>query len=206
MTTTALSLPPIRALLADSHPLFLDSLCAFLAISGVEVAAVAAHGQRALELARAQPLSVAVVDLYLHGLGGVETTRRLTAEQPDLPVVLLATSRFDSELQEGIRSGASGFLFKGENPDLVLRTIVAAARGTPLLSPELARFLLQVLRTHGLAATPADGGLALTPDETRLLVAIEASPSGQPIGAPLGKQILSKLHRRHRDDGGGATR
>jgi DNA-binding NarL/FixJ family response regulator len=202
MTANAPSAPPIAVVLADSHALFRDGLRTFLVASGIEVPAVATNSFQALEAARTARCSVAVIDLHLEGLGGIETSRRLAEERPDLPIILLAISRFDSELQEAIRSGASGYLFKGEDPEVVLRTIVAAGRGTPILSAELARWLLRVFGSPAGGAAAVDRGLTLTPEESELLSAIEGSSRPPVGGTALGRSILAKLHRLHRKRGG----
>jgi DNA-binding NarL/FixJ family response regulator len=197
--------PPMRVVLADSHALFRDSLRSFLVVSGIEVPAAVASGLQAIEAARGARFDVALIDLHLDGLGGIETTRRLAEELPELPILLLATSRFDAELREGIRRGASGYVFKGEDPDVVLRTIIAAAQGTPILSPELARYLMRDLEQEASGASPRDRGLSLTIEEANLLSGIAASAHSEVAGAALGRSIFAKLHRLHRKPDGGAA-
>lgn len=195
MVGTELTLPTTRALLADSHVLYRESLRTFLVFSGVEVASVATHGEQAVEMARAARFNVAAIDQTLGGLGVVETTRRLSAESPNLPILILATSRLDAEIQEAIRCGACGYLFKGDDPEVLLRTLLAAARGTPVLNPELARFLVRAL----LDRTARDFGVnSLTAEESSLLAEVEASPQREPVASGLARGIFAKLHLLYR--------
>lgn len=188
-------------LLAESHALYRDSLRSFFAVSGLEVVAVAARAQEAIRAAREVHPSIAVLDLHLEAIGGVETTRRLSEEMPDLPILLLVPVRLDDEVLEGIRCGASGYVFKGDDPDVMMRTIVAAARGEPIVPPELARFLLHELTPLCAPDGDRDSRATLDRDEWRWLRRAEAAVTGgMPAGAgAMGRTALAKMHRRHRE-------
>jgi DNA-binding NarL/FixJ family response regulator len=185
----------LRTLLADGHALFRDSLRALLEVSGVEVCATVANAIEATVAARRWRPDIALVDVHLEPVGGSETIRLLKAELPKLPILVLATGRLDHEVAEALRSGGSGYLFKGEDPDAVLRAIVTCARGTLFLSAELAGFLLRELRLEG----PHERGIdtILTPDEWSVLSELAARSGRDLIAAPLAAQIIAKLHRRN---------
>jgi DNA-binding NarL/FixJ family response regulator len=195
MAAREITTEPVRVLLADSHALYRESLRTFLVASGLEVTAIATHGQQAIDQARAARFSVALIDLDLAGLGGIETTGRLSVEMPWMPILILAMSHFDAELQEGIRRGASGCVFKGDPPEVLLRAVLGAASGRPVLTPQLARFLARAL--FGRNERGRDVSL-LTPEEADLLMEIEASPKRQPAATPIARTILDKLHLLHR--------
>jgi DNA-binding NarL/FixJ family response regulator len=187
--------PTVRALLADSHALFRDSLRALLEVSGVEVCAAAATAAEATGAALRHGPDIAIVDLHLEPVGGPETVRLLRAQLPDLPILVLATGRLDQEVAQALRNGAWGYLFKGEDPDAVLRAIAAFARGNLFLSPELARFLLRELRFDG--SLEQRGDTLLTQDESSALSELAARSGREPMVAPLAGPIFAKLHRRY---------
>jgi DNA-binding NarL/FixJ family response regulator len=108
---------------------------------------------------------------------------------------MLATGRLDHEVAEALRNGAWGYLFKGEDPDAVLRAIAACTQGTLFLSPELARFLLRELRFVGQPERGSD--TILTADESSLLSEMAARSGKDMKAAPLAVQIIAKLHRLH---------
>jgi DNA-binding NarL/FixJ family response regulator len=185
--------PPVTALLADSHALFSDALHALLEVSGLRVPVVAANTAEAIDHALRWRPQIALIDMRLEPEGGVAATHLLVAELPQLPILVLATDRLDPQVADALRAGAWGYLLKGEEPDVLLRAIVACARGIPILSPDLARFLLREL--EGESSDP-ERGVALTPAESRLLWDVAARSVLEPTATA--RTIMAKLHRRHR--------
>jgi DNA-binding NarL/FixJ family response regulator len=164
-------------------------------MSGLRVPAVAANAAEAMDHALRWRPQVALIDQGLAPVGGVAATRLLAAELPELPILVLTTDHLDAEVADALRNGACGYVFKGEDPDVLLDAIFACARGTPMLSPELARFLLRELQ--GEPTDPALG-LALTGAESRLLLDVAGRAAPEPTAAS--RTIMARLHRRHRTD------
>jgi DNA-binding NarL/FixJ family response regulator len=105
---------PIRVLLVDDEPMFLEALRALLETdTRVAVIASARNGVDALALARSERPDVALVDLTLPGGDGFETTRRLIAEAPPIKVVVISGLSDGSELHAAREAGAARFLLKG---------------------------------------------------------------------------------------------
>jgi DNA-binding NarL/FixJ family response regulator len=75
-------------------------------------------------------------------MNGLAATRLLSAEQPDVKVVILTASEDDADLFEAIKSGAQGYIFKNLDSDTFFRLLDGVARGEPALTPGLARKLL----------------------------------------------------------------
>ena len=127
-----------RVLLVDDHPLIRRGLQVTLdAEPGLEVVAVAGSGEEALHiLDRAAP-DVALVDLSLPGMDGVELVRHLVARRPDLAV--LAVSRFEDDLyaERVVAAGGRGFLSKVEAADLVVEAVRAVLDGRLYLRDEI---------------------------------------------------------------------
>jgi DNA-binding NarL/FixJ family response regulator len=118
---------PIRVLLVDDEPMFVAALQALLdADERVTVVAVAGNGPDALELALKEHPDVALVDLALPGVDGLETIRRLLAQTPALKIVVLSGLSDGTEASVAHEAGASRFLFKGGLHDEIADAIVDA--------------------------------------------------------------------------------
>lgn len=102
----------MRVLLADDHALFREGLVSLLSAHGIEVVGEASDGIEALALARELRPDVILMDLTMPGVGGLEATRLVKAELPEIKVVVLTVSEADTDLFEAIRSGAHGYLVK----------------------------------------------------------------------------------------------
>ena len=104
----------IRVLVADDHPVVRGGLTALLStLEGVEVVAEAGDGAAACREALVTRPDVAIVDLRMPVLDGVETTRRLTADLPGVAVIILTMFDEDEEIADALAAGARGYLLKG---------------------------------------------------------------------------------------------
>jgi DNA-binding NarL/FixJ family response regulator len=118
---------PVRVLLVDDEPMFLEALRALLETdSRVSVVAAAGNGIDAIALALSEHADVALVDLALPGASGFETTRRLIAEAPPIKVVVISGLSDGSEANAARDAGASRFLLKGGLHDEIADAIVDA--------------------------------------------------------------------------------
>ena len=132
----------MRVLIADDHALFRDGLRSLLEARSVDVIAEAEDGRQAVELTRTQRPDVVLMDLSMPELGGLAATRLISAEYPDVKVVVLTASEDDADLFEAIKSGAQGYLFKNLKADKLMALLEGVSRGEPALTPGLARKLL----------------------------------------------------------------
>jgi DNA-binding NarL/FixJ family response regulator len=121
---------PVRVLLIDDEPMFLEALQALLgADARVDVVGVAGNGHDALALALEKRPDVALVDLTLPGIGGLETTRLLLAQAPTMKVVVLSGRSDGTGASDAHEAGATQFLVKGGLHDEVADAIVDAHAG-----------------------------------------------------------------------------
>lgn len=119
-----------RLLLVDDHPVFLDGLAALLGGEAwVAMAGVARTGAEALAVASRCAPDVAVVDLQLPDLDGVELTRRLLTAHPALRVVLLTMHAGQDAVLRGLAAGAAGYVLKDAEPEDVIAAVRQVARG-----------------------------------------------------------------------------
>jgi DNA-binding NarL/FixJ family response regulator len=135
----------IRVLLVDDQPLIRAGFRALIeAEDDLTVVAEAANGAEAVALAARHRPDVALVDIQMPVLDGIEATRRIVAD-PALAgtrVVILTNYGIDEHVYEGLRAGAAGFLVKDTEPVDLLHGIRVAARGDALLSPAITRRLI----------------------------------------------------------------
>ena len=124
----------MRVLLADDHALFREGLVSFLRTRDIEVVGQASDGAEAVALARALTPDVLLMDLTMPGMGGLEATRVIKAELPDIKVVILTVSEADEDLFEAIRSGAHGYLVKSTPRADFFELLEALDRGEAPLS------------------------------------------------------------------------
>jgi DNA-binding NarL/FixJ family response regulator len=140
--------PPgiLRVVIADDHPFYRQGLARLLSQSGVEVVGEASNGPMAIELVERTAPDVAVVDLNMPGMSGVEVTRRLNERMPASRVLVVSVSAQEEDVTEAILAGASGYVLKDGPVEEVVAGIRAAAAGDSLLSPRIAGTLLDRIR------------------------------------------------------------
>ncbi|HAX24370.1 MAG TPA: response regulator transcription factor [Thermomicrobiales bacterium] len=132
----------MRVLIADDHALFRDGLRSLLEARGIDVVAEAKNGREAVELARSEQPEIVLMDLAMPEAGGLAATRIISADLPDVRVVVLTASEDDADLFEAIKSGAQGFLPKDIEAQRLFELLDGVIRGEPALTPGLARKLL----------------------------------------------------------------
>lgn len=130
----------IRLLLVDDHPFYRDGIREMLAgHPEVEVVAEAATGEEALAAADEHAIDIAVMDLALPGMTGLETTRELTARHPELIVLVLSMHGDDEAVMAAIRAGATGYLMKDIGVTQLVSALRALHDGHEVFSPGLLR-------------------------------------------------------------------
>lgn len=133
----------MRVIIADDHALFRDGLASLLEARGVDIVAEASNGQEAVDLAREHGPDIVLMDLKMPTMDGLAATRLISAEQPDVKVVVVTASDDDADLFEAIKSGAEGFIPKNLESDQFFELLDGVTRGEPALTPGLARKVLR---------------------------------------------------------------
>ena len=135
----------IRVLLVDDQPLIRSGFRALLDVEDdIEVVAEAGDGAEGVALARAHLPDIALVDIQMPFVDGIEATRRIAAD-PELAgvhVVILTNYGLDEYVFNALRAGAAGFLVKDIEPTDFLHAVRVAARGDALLAPSITRKLI----------------------------------------------------------------
>lgn len=160
----------MRLVIADDHALFRESLRSLVEARGHEVAGEAKDGEEAVALARAFSPDILLMDLNMPRKGGLEATREILEEQPDLRIVVLTASTRDEDLFEALRAGAQGYLLKDLEADAFFELLEGVLEGEPALPADLSRKLLREFATGGTAAVEDPD--ALTARELEVLEAM----------------------------------
>jgi DNA-binding NarL/FixJ family response regulator len=182
----------IRVLLADDHPLARAGLTGLLAAEhDLDVVAAAVDGQEALTLARELRPDIACLDIRMPGMDGIEVTRRLTAEDPPIPVLVLTTFDLDDYVFGALEAGAAGFLLKDADPDVIITAVRQVAAGQGTLDHTLTRRILaefvQRRSLQPVTAQRADG--LLTTRELDILLLLAQGMSNEEIARELVVEI-----------------
>jgi DNA-binding NarL/FixJ family response regulator len=155
----------------------------------LELSWEAEDGRQALELTRRRPPDVILMDIRMPGVDGIEALREIAAD-PALAavrVVVLTTFESDEYVFDALRSGAAGFLIKDAEPSDLLRAVRLAAAGESLLSPSVARRVIDSLqgRREPQGHRPAPGLATLTEREREVLALIGEGLNNDEIGRRL---------------------
>lgn len=133
----------IRILIADDHPVFLNGLRMLLELKGegIEVVATARDGREALERLRDTPVDVALLDIVMPGMDGVEVARRIREEHPGTRVLMLTTFDDRKLIGESLRGGALGYLLKDAPVEKIVQAVRTVHQGDIYISPRAAASL-----------------------------------------------------------------
>ncbi len=139
----------IRVLLVDDQPLLRQGYRMVLsAQDDLEVVGEAADGAAAVRAAHTLRPDVALMDVRMPGMDGIEATRQIVQQTPEVKVIILTTFDVDQYAFSALRAGASGFLLKNVPPDDLLSGIRAVATGDAVVAPSMTRRLLDAFASH----------------------------------------------------------
>jgi DNA-binding NarL/FixJ family response regulator len=134
----------IRVLLADDHALVREGTRRLLETENdVEVVAEAASGEEAVDAARRLHPDIAIMDIAMPGMGGIEATRVIKASCPETAVLVLSAYDDEPYLMALLEAGAAGFLLKNVHGQELINAIRAVSRGESVLQPSLAEKIMQ---------------------------------------------------------------
>lgn len=128
----------VKVLIADDHALLHEGLIKILSIEPyIEVVGEAKNGAEAIKLARTVDIDVILMDINMPEVNGIEATKVIKAERPDIYIIALTIHDDEDYLFELIRAGISGYVLKDVSPDDLVNTILGVAAGQSFIPPSL---------------------------------------------------------------------
>ena len=183
----------IRVVLADDHQLVRQSLKALLEREGFQVAGEASDGQEALRLVPNVNPDVAILDISMPILNGLDAARELKKSSPKTKTILLTQHDEDQYVTEALRAGVRGYVLKNQAATDLVHAIHQVCRGEIYLSPSISRTVVEALLSK--TALPTD---PLTSRERQILQLIGEGKSSKEIAALLGISIKTAESHRTR--------
>lgn len=183
----------VRILLADDHIVVRSGLRSFLeARSDFSICAEASNGREAIDLAVRKKPDVAILDISLSVINGVEATRQIRRGVPETEILIFTARADESLVREALCAGARGYLLKSETDDQIIKAIESLARHNAYFSGLISDCLLDNLIPHG---EPGEGR-RLTTREREVVRLVAEGNSSKTIAIMLG--ISTKTVDTHR--------
>ena len=186
---------PIRVLLADDHRLVRAGVRSLLEeIPNVEVVAEAGDGRETLELVRQYNPNIAMVDVAMKGLNGIDVADRLRKDHPHVKVLILSMHTNEEYVIKALKNGASGYLIKDAATEELSLALKAVSKGETYLSPVISKGVIDnlIALSEG-KSEPAD---VLTPRQREILQLIAEGKSTKEIAAVLSVSVKTvETHR-----------
>jgi DNA-binding NarL/FixJ family response regulator len=183
--------PRLRVLVADDHRIFLEALVALLSAQGLRVVGAAENGRRAVVLARQCRPDVAVLDVAMPVMGGLDAARQILRTAPQTAVLFLTGHAEDHVVLEGLRLGAHGFVVKAQGVADLIQAIRDVSAGAIYVSSFYSRALLQAFARGDPAC-----GMRLTDREMQTLRLIAEGKTAK--GAAAAMMISTRTAECHR--------
>lgn len=190
----------IRVLLVDDQPLIRMGFRLILDdTDDITAVGEAANGTAAIRQTRVLRPDVVLLDIRMPGVDGLEATRRILADDPDVKILIMTTFDLDEYAYQALRAGASGFLLKDAPVAEMLAGVRAVAAGHAVTAPRITRLLLDrfaaQLPTSTRKTTDLGSVPSLTGRENEVLLLVARGHSNAEIAAALGiGEVTVKTH------------
>jgi DNA-binding NarL/FixJ family response regulator len=185
----------MRVLIADDHGIVRSGLRMLLENSpGIEVIGEAADGAAAREMAIRERPDLAILDVKMPKLTGLQATREIRTQAPEVSVLILSMYDDERYLFEALKAGASGYVLKAQADSDLLEAVRAVQRGEPFLTPKAQQALIKDV-LGGQASAPAD---ELTPREQEVVKLVAEAHTNREIAEIL--HLAEKTVENHRSN------
>jgi DNA-binding NarL/FixJ family response regulator len=181
----------MRVLIADDHGIVRSGLRKLLESHDIEVVAEAENGVEARDLAISQKPDLAILDVKMPQLSGLQATREIKEKAPDVAVLILSMHDEERYLFEALKAGASGYVLKRAADTDLLDAIKAVERGEPFLTPEAQQVLIKDVLDRGESREEE-----LTPREEEVVKLVAEAHTNKEIAELLG--LSEKTVENHR--------
>jgi len=141
----------IRVFVVDDHTLFRKGLVSLISdLQGMQVVGEASNGEEALKIVLDHAPDMILLDINMPGINGIETLEALRQQGVNIPVLMLTISEHQEDLVGAICAGASGYLLKNAEPELLRKTIEQVIAGKSVLAPEITKQVFEMVRSGQL--------------------------------------------------------
>ncbi len=198
----------MRVLLVDDHTLVRNGIASLLTANNIEVVGEASDGLEALEKTRQLKPDIVLMDIKMPRYNGLEATRLIKAEMPQVKIVILTVSDDDEDLFEAIKSGAEGYLLKNIKAKEFLALLSGVVKGEAAISPLLATKIIEEFSRQMKGAVTPPSVSELTKREIDVLKLVTDGAINKEIATALYitentvkyhlRNIMEKLHLRNR--------
>ena len=188
----------IRILIADDHALVRRGARALLhSRRGWRVVGEAANGREAVEKARGLKPDVAIVDIGMPELDGVEVARQMRETVPDTKVLVLTMHESDQMVRRALEAGALGYLLKSDLTECLPRAMEAVSKGKRFLTPKVSEIVLEgFLKAGGQLQQEGRAGPRVTPRELEIIRLLAEGKVNKEVSALLGITVRTvETHR-----------
>ena len=190
-------MPKIRVLLADDHTVVRQGLRRILETDAeVEIVGEVGDGRAALNAVRDLKPNVALLDISLPSLNGIEVTRQIAKDVPETNVLILSMHADDAYIRQSLKAGAMGYLLKDADDQDLLKAITAVSAGSSYFSPRVSK----VVRDGYLSdlGEPADDLAILSDREREVLQLVAEGKSNKEVAQILNLAVsTAESHRKH---------
>jgi DNA-binding NarL/FixJ family response regulator len=187
----------IRVLIVDDHAIIRDGIRALLQLAeDMEVVGEAADGRTAVDMCERLRPDVALIDIAMPGLGGLEATLEIRRQSPDTKVIVLSQYEDREYVRRFLKAGVAGYLLKKTAGAELTAGIRAAYRGGLVLDPHVAREAFREQGAGEVAGETADPYEALTDREKQVLRLVAEGRSTKEVANELGISVKTAMSHR----------
>ena len=177
---------PIRVILAEDHTLVREGTRRILeATNTISVVAEAADGRQAVEVVERHKPDVAIIDIGMPGMNGIEATRRIKQDHPTVSVLVLSMHDDDQFIFAALEAGAAGYLLKDVEGHQLVNAVEAVHAGESVLQPTVAHKVLARLASSKEGLSRSETEEPLTARETEVLRLAARGMANKQIGVAL---------------------
>jgi len=184
---------PTRVSLADDHALIRQGLKALLEKQGFQVVCEASNGQEALRSVEKTQPDVAIVDISMPVLNGVDAARELKKSAPKTKVILLTQHDEDQYVTEALRAGVKGYVLKSQAAEDLVYAIQEVCRGSVYLSPNISRAVVDAYLSKNFVSSDSLSGR-----ERQVLQLVSEGKSTKDVAVHLGISVKTAESHRAR--------
>ena len=176
----------LEVLLVDDEPLLLESLEIILTMNQIHVTGMAHDGREALEMLENKPCQMALVDLNMKGMGGIELIHKMKERYPEIKILVLTTFYDDNSITSAIAGGADGYLLKGSGKDSILGAIKSIIDGQNVIDHKVMQRMAVLMQNKETASSASKDLLSeMTVRETEICSLLAQGMSNRQIAEEL---------------------